>query len=51
MKGVEYMATGDGTLGGGRTIQYTDDVLRKCTLETYLILLTNVSPLNLAKTF
>lgn len=43
---------GDGrrlTLGGERTMQYTDDVLCNCTLETYIILLTNVTPINLIK--
>ena len=28
------------------TIQYTDDVLQNCTPETYVILLTNVTPVN-----
>ena len=35
---------GDLTLGGEHTIQYTDGVLQNCTLETYIILLTNVTP-------
>ena len=25
---------------------YTDDVLQNCTLETYMILFTNVTPIN-----
>ena len=37
---------GDQIWGGEHTIQYTDDVLQKCTPETYMILLTNVTPIN-----
>ena len=37
---------GDLTWGGEHTIQYTDDVLYNCTPETYIILLTNVTPIN-----
>lgn len=29
---------GDWTLGGEYTIQYTDDVLQNCILETYMLL-------------
>ena len=29
------------------TLQYADDVLQNCTLETYTMLLTNVTPINL----
>ena len=36
---------GDLTWGGEYTIQYTDDVLQNCTPETYIVLLTNVSPI------
>ena len=40
----------DLTLGGGHTMQYTDHVLWKCTLETYMTpLITKVSPINLIK--
>ena len=39
----------DLTFGGGHTVQYTDHVLQKCTLETYMTLLTNVIPKNLIK--
>ena len=39
----------DLTLGGGHTLQYTDDVSQKCTLETYMILLANASPINVNK--
>ena len=34
-------------LGGGHTMQYTDGVSWKCTPETYMVLLTNVTPINL----
>ena len=37
----------DLTWGGEHTIQYTDDVLQNCTPETYIIALTNVTPVNL----
>ena len=36
---------GDLTWGGEHTIQDTDDVLYNCTLESYIILLTNVTPI------
>ena len=36
----------DLTWGGQHTVQYTDDVLQNCILETYIILLTNVTPVN-----
>ena len=41
----------EGDLTGGRehTIQYTDDVLQNCTLETYIILLTTITPINSIK--
>ena len=43
VKWGKYVVTEDGlTLGGGHTIPYTDHVPHKCTLETYMILLTNV---------
>ena len=32
--------------GGEHTIQYTDDVLQNCTPETYIMLLTNDTPIN-----
>ena len=41
------MVTRDLSLGGEHTMQYTDDVLLNCTLETYIILLTNVTSINL----
>ena len=45
--GVKYMVTGeDLTLSGGHTVQYTDFVSYKCTLETYMILVTNVTAIN-----
>ena len=45
------MVTEDGlTLGGDHIVQYTDLVSQKCTLKTYIILLTNVPPINTIKT-
>ena len=43
------MMEDDLTLSGGHTVQYTDLVLQKCAVETYMILLTNVTPINLIK--
>ena len=40
---------GDSTLGGEHIVQYTDDVLQNCTPETYVILSTNVTPINSVK--
>ena len=40
---------GDMTWGGEHTIQYADDVSQNCTLETYMILLTDVTPINSIK--
>ena len=37
----------DLTLGGGHTMQYIDDISQNCTLGTYIIVLTNVAPVNL----
>ena len=37
----------DLTLGGGHTVQHTDDESQNRTLETYIILLTNITPKNL----
>ena len=34
-------------MGGGHTVQYTHHVSQKCTLETYIILLTSVASINL----
>ena len=39
----------DLTWSGEHTIHYTDDVLQNCTPETYVILLTNVTPINSTK--
>ena len=39
----------DLTLGGGHTMQYMDRVSKKCTLKTYVILLTNCTPIHLIK--
>lgn len=45
--------TGDGerlgTLGGGRTMQYADDVLLSCALEPCMVVLTNIIPINVIK--
>ena len=38
-------------LGGGHKMQYTDDVSSNCALETYIILLTNVTPIKWVKIF
>ena len=40
---------GDLTLGDEHTIQYTNDVLENCTLETCISLLINVTPINSMK--
>lgn len=45
VNGVE----GDIILGNGPMMQYLDNDLLSCTLETYKLLLTNVIPINLIK--
>lgn len=35
------------TLGGGHAMQYADNVPQKCMLETYVTLLTSVTPIRL----
>ena len=40
---------GDLTWGGEHTVQYTDDVLQSCISETYVILLTNATPVHSGK--
>ena len=42
---------GDLTLGGEHIIQYTDDVSQNCAPETYIILLTSVTPINSIKKY
>lgn len=42
---------GDSTSGDKHTMQYTDDALQYSTLETYLILLTSVNPINLINNY
>ena len=37
---------GDLTWDGEHTLQYTDEVLQNCTPETYINLLTLVTPVN-----
>ena len=47
VKRVNYMATeGDLTLGSKNMMQYTDNALQNYTLETYIILFVNVTPIN-----
>ena len=43
------MMEGDFTWGGEYTIQHTDDVQGNCAPETYIILLTSVTPINSIK--
>ena len=43
------MVTGDLIWGSENTIKCTDDVLQNRTLETYMILLTNVTPIHSIK--
>ena len=50
VKGAKYMVTKDElTLGGGGTMLCTDYVSQKCTPKIYMILLTNVPPVNVIK--
>lgn len=37
---------GDATSGGDHTTQYTDDLAQNRPLETYMMLFTNVTPIN-----
>lgn len=37
------------TLDVNTQMQYIDDILYKCTLQTYIVVLTNVFPINLIK--
>ena len=39
----------DSTWGKGHTMQRADDVLLSCTLETCMVLQTNVTPINSIK--
>ena len=49
-KMVKYLVTeGNLTLGSEHTMQYTDYVLLNRTLETYIILLTSITLINLLK--
>ena len=43
------MTEGDLTWGAEHTIQHTGDVLDSCTAETFIILLTTVTPINSIK--
>ena len=40
---------GNLTWAGEHTTYYVDDILSNCTPETYIILLTNVTPMNSIK--
>ena len=51
MKERQDCVQGDLPWGGEHTIQYTDDVLYNRTPETYIILLTDVTPTNSYKKF
>ena len=42
---------GDLTWGNEYILYYTDDILQNCTPETYIILLTNITPINSIKFF
>ena len=43
VNGIKHMVTeGSVTLGGKLTMQYTNDVSQNRTLETFIILLTNI---------
>lgn len=46
VKVVKNMETKETRLGGEHTMHYTDDVLKNCTPETF-VLLTNVTPIHL----
>ena len=43
------MTERDLTLDSDHTMRYTDAALYKCTLETYVILLTNIASINSIK--
>ena len=47
--GQIYGAKGNLTFGDEHTKQYTYDRLLNCTFETYIILLTSVTPIHLIK--
>lgn len=38
---------GDLISGAEHTMQYSDDVLQNSTIDTYITLVTNVTPINL----
>ena len=46
VNGGQMVMEGDWTLGGEHTVQCADDVLQNCTPEAYIILLTDVTPIN-----
>ena len=47
--GAKDIVTEDWTWGGRHTVQYTHDVPLNSTLETYITLLTNDTPIDLIK--
>ena len=49
VNGGQMVMEGDLTLSGEHTMQYTDDVLQNYTPEIYVILITNVIPINSIK--
>lgn len=49
MKGFKYRVTEDFTLGLEHRMQGTEDVLQNCTFETWMIVLTDVTSINLKK--
>lgn len=49
MGGKYIMMEDDLAFGGGPLMQYTDDVSQKCTLETCITLLTNITPVHSIK--
>ena len=49
-KGGRMGVERDLTSGCVRMVRYTDDVLLSCTIDTYVVLLTNVPPIHSIKT-
>ena len=46
-EGNEGQIDGDKTLGGEHTMENANDVLQNCMPETYIMLLTDVTPIDL----
>ena len=50
IKGIKYLVMKrDQTLGSEHTMQHRDEVSQNYTPETYILLLTNITPINLNK--